>query len=77
MIESMSKASSENFVEHLVKLRAYAIKTLIHSEELTEEELADKSVRMSALMTMSRSLSLTHKEITIFIFKGLFRKLIS
>ena len=77
MIDSTSKNSGERFVEHLVKIRAFAIKTLIQDEELTEEELTDKSAHMDELMTISRSFGLTQKEMTTFIFKGLFRKQIS
>ena len=64
MINATSKGSGENFVEHLVKIRAYAIKTLIQGEELTQEELADKSARMDELMTISHSFRLTKKEMT-------------
>ena len=76
MMDSTSKSSGDNFVEHLVKIRTYAIKILVHGEELTEAELADKSERMNKLMTISRSFSLTHREMTKFIFKGLFREII-
>ncbi|MCH7801607.1 MAG: hypothetical protein IIC24_08735 [Chloroflexi bacterium] len=76
MMDSTSKSSGDNFVEHLVKIRAYAIKILVHGEELTEAELADKSERMNKLMTISRSFNLTHREMTKFIFKGLFREII-
>jgi hypothetical protein len=55
----------------------YRIKSLIQGEELTQEELADKSARMDELMAISHSFRLTQKEMTKFIFKGLFRKQIS
>jgi endo-1,4-beta-mannosidase len=77
LINSASKDQGQTFVEHLVKIRAYAIKTLLQGEVLTDEELADKSARMNELMTMSRSFSLTQKTMTKFIFKGLFYKQIS
>ena len=77
MIYSTSKDSGENFIEHLVKIRSYAIKTLIRGEELTDDELTDKSARMDDLVAISHSFSLTKRQMTKFIFKGIFRKQIS
>ncbi|HAL46977.1 MAG: hypothetical protein FI707_10115 [SAR202 cluster bacterium] len=60
--------------EHLKALKGYAKKNLLHGEELSEAEQADKSTRLIEFVAIGSSFRLTEKEMVQLIFRDMLRE---
>jgi regulatory protein YycI of two-component signal transduction system YycFG len=64
----------DTVAEHLKALKAYVKKNLVHGEELTEAEKADKSTRLVEFVAIGDSFRLTEKEMVQLIFRDMLRE---
>ena len=70
MRDAEIKTLTDSFVENLATLRSHAIRALLQRTPLTVPEEADKSKVMERYWKQGRSLSLSYKDMTRLLLKG-------
>lgn len=74
MTNLITQDPRETVAEHIETLRGYAARVLTNGGELTDEEMADKTVRFRELVALCDSFNVTKKEMVCLVLKQIMRE---